>query len=125
MLTQRSDFVNDKKAHEHRMKELLAMMDFKANDPIIKHYKQAVDFALVMIDKVEAEINKIISKDEAMSKNFELITSIPGIGPANGWMTIAYTENFECFPDEELMVLISEWYHIITHLAQASRVKAE
>ncbi len=99
LLTQRSGFVNDKKAHEHRMKELLAMMDFKANDPIIKHYKQAVDFALEMIDKVEAEINKIISKDEAMSKNFKLITSIPGIGLVNAWMTIAYTENFECFPD--------------------------
>lgn len=99
LLTQRSGFVNDKKAHEHRMKELLAMMDFKAGDPIIKHYKQAVDFALGMIDKVEAEIKKIISKDEAMGKNFELITSIPGIGPVNAWMTIAYTENFECFVD--------------------------
>jgi hypothetical protein len=46
LLTQRSGFVRDKKAHEHRMKELLVMMDFKAGDPIIKHYRQAVDFAL-------------------------------------------------------------------------------
>ena len=30
LLTQRSGFVNDRKAHEHRMKELLSMMDFKA-----------------------------------------------------------------------------------------------
>ena len=40
LLTQRSGFVNDKKAHEHRMKELLAMMEFKANDPMIKHYQK-------------------------------------------------------------------------------------
>ena len=99
LLTQRRAFVKDKKAHEHRMKELLAMEDFKGNDPIIKHYKQAVDFALKMIDKTEAEIRKIISKDEAVSRNFSLITSIPGIGDVNGWMTIAYTENFECFPN--------------------------
>jgi transposase len=99
LLTQRRAFVNDKKAHEHRVKELLAMEDFKANDPMIKHYKQAVDFALKMIDKVEAEIKTIISKDQAMSRNFALITSIPGIGDVNGWMTIAYTQNFECFPD--------------------------
>lgn len=98
-LTQRRGFIDDKKAHEHRMKELLAMEDFKVNDPIIKHYKQALDFALTMIDKTEAEIRKIITKDEAMSKSFELITSIPGIGPVNAWMTIAYTENFECFAD--------------------------
>lgn len=99
LLTQRRSFVKDKKAHEHRMKELLAMQDFKDNDPIIKHYKKAVEFALEMTDKVETEIKKIISKDEAMSRNFNLITSIPGIGEVNGWMTIAYTENFECFPD--------------------------
>jgi len=99
LLTQRRGFVNDKKAHEHRMNELLVMMDFKANDPMIKRYKKAVDFALDMIDKTEAEIKKIIGKDDAMSRNFQLITSIPGIGNVNGWMTIAYTENFECFPD--------------------------
>ena len=34
-----------------------------------------------------------------MNRNFTLITSIPGIGEVNGWMTIAYTQNFECFPD--------------------------
>ena len=99
LLTQRSGFIDDKKAHEHRMKELLAMMDFKSSDPIIKNYKQAVDFAVNMIDKTEKEIKKIISKDEAMSRNFTLITSIPGIGEVNGWMTIAYTQNFECFAD--------------------------
>jgi transposase len=99
LLTQRSGFIDDKKAHEHRMKELLSMMDFKASDPIIKSYKQAVDFALKMIDKTEKEIRKIISKDEAMSRNFSLITSIAGVGQVNGWMTIAYTENFESFAD--------------------------
>lgn len=99
LLTQRRAFVKDKKAHEHRMKELVAMEDFKINDALIKHYKQAVDFALKMIDKVETEIRKIISQSEAISRNFHLITSIPGIGDVNGWMTIAYTENFECFPN--------------------------
>lgn len=99
LLTQRSGFIDDKKAHEHRMKELLAMMDFKASDPIIKNYKQAVDFALKMIDKTQKEIRKLVSKDKEMSRNFCLITSIPGIGEVNGWMTIAYTQNFESFAD--------------------------
>lgn len=87
--------------------------DFKANDPIIKHYKQGVDFALRMIDKAEAEIKDIISKDEAMNRNFNLITSIPGIGRVNGWMTIAYTENFECLVAEEPMALMLESYLMI------------
>jgi transposase len=99
LLTQRSGFVNDRKAHEHRMKELLSMMDFKANEPVIKFYKQAVDFAIKMIDKVEAEINKLINANETMNRTYKLITSIPGIGKVNGWMTIAYTNNFESFTD--------------------------
>jgi transposase len=99
LLTQRTGFVKDRKAHEHRMKELLSMMDFKANDPVIKFYKQAVEFTIKMIEKVEEQIHKIIKADEAMNRNFKLITSIPGIGNVNGWMTIAYTNNFESFTD--------------------------
>ncbi|MDQ3842583.1 MAG: IS110 family transposase [Bacteroidota bacterium] len=52
-----------------------------------------------MIDKVEAAIKNIIAADEQMSRNFELLTSIPGIGKVNAWMSIAYTENFEAFAD--------------------------
>jgi transposase len=99
LLTQRRGFVKDKKGHEHRMKELISMMDISVNDAIIKHYRQAVDFAKRMIVKTETAIMKIISQDESISMNFSLITSIPGIGNVNGWMTIAYTENFECFSD--------------------------
>jgi transposase len=97
LLTQRSGFVDDKKAHEHRLKELKAMMDLKKGDGIVKRYQQAVDFAGKMITKTEAEIMKLVTAEEAMNKNFCLITSIPGIGKVNGWMTIAYTENFERF----------------------------
>lgn len=99
LLTQRSGFVKNKKAHEHRMKELLFMMELKAGDAVIRHYKQAIGFAVRMIKKTEAAIMKIILSDKSMSRNFELITSIPGIGNVNGWMTIAYTQNFECFAD--------------------------
>lgn len=97
LLTQRSGFVNDRKANEHRMKELMNMMDYKANDPIIKSYKQAVDFANKMVKKSEAQLEIIIKSDETLHRNYQLITSIPGIGPVNGWMTIAYTQNFESF----------------------------
>ncbi len=99
LLTQRSGFVEDRKAHEHRLGELAAMMDLKTSDAICKHYRQAIDFAGKMIEKTEAAINKLMEKDDALHKNFKLLTSIPGIGKVNGWMTIAYTENFERFPN--------------------------
>lgn len=97
MLTQRKAFVNEKKAHEHRLNELIAMMDLKKNDSLIKYYRQAAAFAGKMIIKIEAQIQKLIKKEEALLKNFRLLTSITGIGNVNAWMAIAYTENFTRF----------------------------
>lgn len=99
LLTQRSSFVKSRKAQEHRLKELLSMMDIKPGDEVVKHYKQAIAFAVKMIEKTENCIRMLMAADTEMSRNFRLITSIPGIGEVNGWMTIAYTENFERFTD--------------------------
>lgn len=97
LLTQRKSFVNDKKAHQHRMTEMKVMMEYKDDDFIIKNYKAAIEFAKKMIDKVKAEIIELVSANEAINRNYMLITSIPGIGEINAWMTIAYTENFKSF----------------------------
>jgi len=97
LLTQRDGFIDDKKANEHRVKELLAMMDFKDNDPLIRNYNQAVAFAQRMIEKTEAALLQIIEKEAELATTFKLLTSIPGIGPVNAWTTIAYTENFKRF----------------------------
>jgi transposase len=97
LLTQRSGFVDNKKAHEHRLRELKAMMDVKAGDVVLRSYQQAIDFAQRMIAKTEAAITKLLNEQQAMNKTFELLTSIPGIGKVNAWQTIASTENFERF----------------------------
>ena len=97
MLTQRRAFVKDKKANEHRLNELQAMMDLKKNDPLIKYYRQAATFAEKMLIKIESQIHKLIKKEEALLNNFKFITSITGIGNVNAWTTIAYTENFTRF----------------------------
>lgn len=99
LLTQRTGFIKDKKAHEHRAKELLAMMPFDKNDPLIKNYLVAADFAKKMKEKTELLIMDEINKEEAVKITFKLLTSIPGIGPINALMVIAYTENFKRFSD--------------------------
>lgn len=97
MLTQRRGFIKEKKAHEHRLTELVAMMDLKKNDPLIIYYRQAVAFAKKMIIKIEGQIEKLIKKETSLLKNFKFITSITGIGKVNAWTAIAYTENFTRF----------------------------
>jgi transposase len=97
LLTQRSSFVKIRKSQEHRLKELTSMMDLKPGDELVKNYRQSIAFAEKMIVKTESCIKELVAKDAAMERNFKLITSIPGIGNINGWMTIAYTDNFERF----------------------------
>jgi transposase len=98
-LTQRSSYVKLRKSQEHRLKELQAMMDLKTGDELVKHYRQSITFAEKMIAKTETCIKELVANDAAMERNFKLITSIPGIGNINGWITIAYTDNFERFSD--------------------------
>jgi transposase len=99
LLTQRGSFVKFRKSQDHRLKELAAMMDLKSGDELVKHYQQSITFAEKMIAKTENCIKELVANDAALERNFKLITSIPGIGNINGWMTIAYTDNFERFSD--------------------------
>ena len=97
LLRQRSNFIKQRKAHHNQISELMFMMELKEKDSIIKRYKQSIDFVEKQIEQIERDIQKLISSDKSLAVNFELITSIPGIGPVNAWTTIAYTHNFERF----------------------------
>lgn len=97
LLTQRSGFVKMRKAQQQRLKELQCMVDVNKGDPLIKHYQQAVVFAQKMVGKTEAVIETLLAAQAHLSRSVQLLTSIPGIGKINAWMTIAYTENFERF----------------------------
>jgi transposase len=99
LLTQRTGFIKDRKAHEHRVKELLAMMNFNKADPMISNYILAAEFARKMTAKTDELIMREVNENDEIKLTFQLLTSIPGIGPINALMTIAYTENFKRFAD--------------------------
>jgi transposase len=99
LLTQRSGFIKDRKAHEHRAKELMAMMELSKTDPLVKNYISAAEFAREMTTNTEKLIMQEVNTDGDVQLNFKLLTSIPGIGPVNALMAIAYTENFKRFAD--------------------------
>lgn len=51
------------------------------------------------INNLEQELMVMINQNQALKTNYGLLTSIRGIGKVNAMMTIAYTENFVCFPN--------------------------
>lgn len=95
----RKVLVRERAGYEARVKEREHMYPDLKNDIIIRESKRKIRTTTTAVERIEKEINQLIESDEAMAFNFRLITSIKGIGPVNGWMTIAYTENFTSFPD--------------------------
>lgn len=97
LLSQRDVFVSDRKAHQNRYKEIQYMLDLPDSDAMLKRYKKITDELQKLIDKTEEEIRELIKAHDAFQVNYDLITSVKGIGEVNGWTMIAYTENFTSF----------------------------
>lgn len=49
------------------------------------------------ISECDMRIEKIISEDEELRRNFEIITSVPGVGTQNAVCLMVYTDNFNRF----------------------------
>lgn len=49
------------------------------------------------IDRLEAQMEKIVKEQEDMQKNYEILRSFKGIGLVNAMCFIAYTDNFKKF----------------------------
>ena len=49
------------------------------------------------IEECDMRIQKIISEDDELRRNFEIITSVPGVGTQNAVCLMVYTDNFERF----------------------------
>jgi transposase len=97
LLHQRSNFVKARKADEHRASEIQGMYGLKDSDPMLVRYRQAVAHSTKMAEQTEKDIIKLMDAHEALKKNYNLLTSICGVGPVNAWTVIAYTGNFERF----------------------------
>jgi len=56
-----------------------------------------VDTLSAQIEALEAEIQSIIQQNEELRSNYELITSVPGVGKVIAISTLTHTNNFKSF----------------------------
>jgi transposase len=97
LLSFRKRLVREKAGLQSTVKERKHMYGVKKTDTVTHIAQAKIKANEKYILQVEQEISEIIKSNEAMWLNYRIITSIKGIGPINGWMTIAYTENFTSF----------------------------
>lgn len=95
----RKRLIRENAGYKKQMAERKHIHDLKHQDIIVKILAQKTKSNLKQIEEIEIAINQIIADNEDFLKNFNLLTSVRGIGKINAWMTIAYTENFTAFKD--------------------------
>ena len=64
-------------------------------------WKQVSEQLTAMIKEVEGQLQQISLSDKAMKRTYQILRSIPGIGPVCAWQLIYTTQHFERFPSHK------------------------
>lgn len=97
LLAFRKRIVRELAGYKTSLKERIQMQPELKNDFICKSLENRIKENTKLIAKLDIELMAMVEANEAIKTNYELLTSIKGIGMVNALMTIAYTENFVCF----------------------------
>lgn len=104
LMTYRDKLVADKASYECRIKELSGFIGNKLH-PLIK---ESSDYIMDVLEKeiknTEAAIKALLQEDQAVQRNYELATSVVGIGFATAIHFIIATENFTRFSDARKLI---------------------
>lgn len=96
------DLMNDRK---------MLVRDIASRKNIIKEYKEGnedgrykrakdgVEFLSKQLQEIEREILELVNSDPKLARNYNLLTSIPGISLVNAVNLIVFTDNFKSFAD--------------------------
>lgn len=78
-------------------KALLTDNNKRPQTNTLRRAKNMVEVLEEDIKSVEEEMNALIENEPSIAKNYQLLTSIKGIGSINAISTIIHTNNFEAF----------------------------
>ncbi|MDP3444939.1 MAG: transposase [Ignavibacteria bacterium] len=90
LVKQRAGYLMDKGENE-------IFLNQDENKILFEVIEQSIEYLDIQMDKVEKELYNIIKSDELMKNQFELITSIKGVGKLTALFMIAFTHCFTSF----------------------------
>lgn len=99
MLTARESLINGLKALTIPIKEFKETGNKELADMMQKLTKNTVKGMEKDIEKIEQTIDELIKSDEALSKLFRLLMSIPGIGKITSAELICFTNEFKSYTE--------------------------
>jgi transposase len=97
LLALRDQLVRNNAGLKGTLKELHALLSSPTTDVGCLSLCRSIAYLKKQIEGIELRISQLIAHDEAMSKNFELLTSMRGIGFVVAVQLIYHTGNFTRF----------------------------
>lgn len=97
LLSLRERMVKQRAGYKASLKEQLEMLSKKENKTLFKAQKNIIKSLTREIDMLDKELDSIILKTVELKKQYDLITSIKGVGPQTALHIIVYTEGFKKF----------------------------
>lgn len=99
LLTYRDRLVNTKKGFTTAVKSIEDFTDKSVHGFVAKETNLFIKQLSQKIKKVESEINELLKSDETVYKNYQMATSVKGIGMFIASYMIVYTHNFTSITD--------------------------
>jgi len=94
LVTSRTRLIAQHGANQKYLRELKGVNDKATQAVLEKAYKDAISGLAKSIKAIESEIKAIIKKTESIRVNYNLLISVPGIGPVTATYIICCTANF-------------------------------
>jgi transposase len=97
LLSLRERMVKERAAFKTRLKEYTLFLDREENALLFDVQSEMIDSYDLQIQKVEDELYRLVKEDEKLAGQYNLVTSIKGIGPQTAMMMIVITNGFTLF----------------------------
>ena len=94
LMTSGTKLLSQKNSNKTYIVELKNVTDKKVQSTLEKAFKEAIAGIEKSIKNIEALIVEIITQNEALAQNYELIKTVPGIGHLTAVYLVCCTNNF-------------------------------
>ena len=97
LLALRDQLVRNNAGLKGTLKEMKVLLSSPTTDSGCISLKRSIDYLSKQVKAVEDRIKEIISEDDSMQKNYELLSSLKGVGLVVASQLIYHTGNFTRF----------------------------
>jgi len=97
LLSLRERLVKQRAGYKTSLKEQKRVLLQKDNKTLFSTQQKMICYLTKQIEEIEKEMLSLLKNNESMIRNYQLITSIKGIGSQTALFMIAYTANFTKF----------------------------